>query len=293
MTIMYYILGENLDIYVQSYFSILSFKKQMQNDDRIVIITTNPSFFNHFSFVETITIDEKNITEWKGKHNFFWRTKIKAIETISNMYPSDDLLYIDCDTFLYGNFNTLKQELKNNKSFMDGNEGHPSKTTHKHQQLYNKVKGKTIANIKISEKHDMWCAGVCGIPAAMKTEITTTALSLCDGMLDENAYPDFIEQYSLSIALKEKTNLNTSKPYIAHYWSQKQEWIDTAKQLFLKSLFTNADLATEMDLFSKIPFTQIPIYVKKHKTNQAIKSFADKYFPNCQKTFLNASKIEF
>ncbi|MBQ3657505.1 MAG: hypothetical protein II956_11760 [Bacteroidales bacterium] len=289
MTILYYILGENSDIYVQAYFSILSFKRQLQKDDRIVIITSNPKFFNHLNFAEIIPVDEKRITEWKGKHNFFWRTKLKAIETICTLYPADDMLYIDCDTFLYGDFTALKQEIKNGKSFMDGNEGHPSKTTHKHKRLFNTLKGKNIADITISEKHDMWCAGVCGLPSEKKSELISTALSLCDGMLEENVDPEFIEQYSLSIALKEKSDLTSSKPYIAHYWSNKPQWINEAKQLLLTSLFTNADLDTELQLFSEIQLNQIPIYIKKHKTNKTIKKLADKYFPDDKQSYVNTN----
>lgn len=44
MNIVYLTFGEKTNIHVQAYLSILSFRKQMDDSDRIVIVTTAPSF---------------------------------------------------------------------------------------------------------------------------------------------------------------------------------------------------------------------------------------------------------
>lgn len=44
MTIMYFTIGDNLDMYVQAFLSIESFKRQIGESDVIVAVTTNPDF---------------------------------------------------------------------------------------------------------------------------------------------------------------------------------------------------------------------------------------------------------
>lgn len=286
MTIMYFTIGQDLDMYVQAYFSILSFKKQLASSDRIVVVTTNPEFFNHLEYVETVAIDNNTVNEWKGKHSFFWRTKIKAIEKVTCLFPDDDLLYLDCDTFLYGDLSALKRQLESGKGFMDGNDGHPSKIKYKPQRMYRIVGGKTYAGITISEKHNMWCAGVVAIPSAKKEMITEMALSICDGMLDDNAEPIVIEQYALSIAMQEKLELTSSKPFIAHYWANKQQWIEIMKDIFLKSHFTALDLKEEAILLDSIDYENTPIYVRKHTTNKKLKKLVDFLFADGEKKYI-------
>lgn len=286
MTIVFFTLGRDLDMYVQVYLSILSFKKQLESSDRIVIITTNPEYFNHLGYVETVTIDNNTIDEWKGKHGFFWRTKIKAIEKASLLFPDDDLLYLDCDTFLYGDLSALKRQLESGKGFMDGNEGHPSKIKYKPRRMYRTVGGKTYAGITVSEKHDMWCAGVIAIPSAKKEIVIETALSLCDGMLDDNAEPIVIEQYAFSIVMQEKLELMSSKNIIAHYWANKQQWLGIMKDIILKSYFTELSPEEEALLLESVNFKKTPIYVRKHTTNKKLKNLVDILFADGEKRYI-------
>lgn len=280
MVVLYFTIGQDLDMYVQAYLSISSFKKQLKPDDKIVVVATDPDYFNRLGFVETIRIDDNTVNEWKGKHNFFWRAKIKAIETVGRLYPDDDLLYLDCDTFLYGDLEGLRCRLKQGKGFMDGNEGHPSKIKFKPRRMYRVVAGKTHAGITISEKHDMWCAGVVAIPSGMKETIVNTALALCDGMLDDEAEPIVVEQYSLSIAMSENLEMVSSKTFIAHYWANKQPWIELVRGEILKSYFTGSSSQESSSWIDSIDYSKIPIYVRKHTTNRKLKKLVDKLYPD-------------
>lgn len=289
MIVMYFTIGQDLDMFVQAYCSIISFKKQLDPSDRIVVVTSNPEYFNHLEKVETIAIDDDTINEWKGKHGFFWRTKIKAIEKVSRLFPNDDLLYLDCDTFLYGDLSAMKRQLGSGRGFMDGNEGHPSKIKYKPQRMYRSVGGKTYAGITISEKHDMWCAGVVAIPSAKKEVVVETALSICDGMLDDEAEPIVIEQYALSIVMQESLELMSSKPFIGHYWANKQQWIDKTKEVILKSYFTSLGPDEEAKLMESINYKEIPVYVKKHSTNKKLKRWVDILFADGEKRYMEDS----
>ena len=57
----------------------------------------------------------------------------------------------------------------------------------------------------------MWCAGVVAIPSAKKEVVVETALSICDGMLDDEAEPIVIEQYALSIVMQESLELMSDR----------------------------------------------------------------------------------
>lgn len=286
MTIVYFALGEDMDMYCQAYLSILSFLKQTEPGDRVVVVTSNTDFFRHFDQVEAIAVDDSQVSQWKGKHNFFWRAKIKSIEMVSARYPDDDLLYLDCDTFLYGDLSEFKNRLGRGQGFMDGNEGHPSRIKYKPQRMYKCIAGHTYAGIIVSDRHDMWCAGVVGIPSDKKQCVVETALALCDGMLDDGSEPIVVEQYSLSIAMSEKVGLQSSKPYVAHYWGNKEEWIPLARKLFLQSFFCGAGREEEIRMFDRLPIKETPIRVKRHSTNRKLKNMVDRLFPDGEKWYL-------
>ena len=93
MTIMYLTFGEKTEFHVQAYLSMLSFRRQMQPADRIVMLTTAPQFYRHCaSWVQVVAISDAQVREWQGEYQFFWRAKIKAIEWVSQRYPADDVL---------------------------------------------------------------------------------------------------------------------------------------------------------------------------------------------------------
>lgn len=276
MIVMYFILGNNLDFYVQAFFSILSFKKQLGDTDRIVVVTTNPELLSHLSFVECVVVDNDLVDKWKGQHNFFWRAKIKAIECVAKRYPNDNMVYLDSDTFLYGDFAAMKKLVAEGNGFMDGDEGHPSKIKFKPQRMYRAVSGHQYAGVTVGGNHNMWCAGVVAMPANKKFEIINMALAICDGMLDDGAEPIVVEQYAISIAMYEITKLLSAKEFVAHYWANKSQWIRIAKDLIVKSFFINASLNDELDLFSSLKLDATPIYLKKHNRNKILKKFVDK-----------------
>lgn len=286
MTIMYFTIGDNLDMYVQALFSIVSFRNKLDDTDNVVAVTTHPDYFNHLGYVKTIVIDDNTVAEWRGAHDFFWRTKIKAIEYVMEHFTADDIVYLDCDTFLYGDITEMKKQLESGNGFMDGDEGHPSRIKYKPKRMYKKIAGHQYAGITISEQHDMWCAGVVAIPRDKAGTVVRTALSICDGMLDDGAEPIVVEQYSLSVAMYENTVLTSSKPYVAHYWGNKPQWICIAKDLIVKSLLTNSDLDKDIAEFSNSMIKETPVFVKKHNTNRKLKGLVDKMFPDSHPKFI-------
>ena len=281
MTILYLTFGDKTEFHVQAYLSMLSFRRQMDGSDRIVMITTAPQFYRHTAqWAEIITIDDKQIEAWQGSYHFFWRAKIKAIEHVSRMYPDSDLLYLDCDTILFGNIDDLRRPLAEGTGLMDENEGHPSEMKTKTLRMWKTIAGRTYDGITLGAQHNMYRAGVVGIPHTLSAEVLSTALALCDGMLADEAERIVIEQYSLSVALYEKTKLQETYPVIAHYWASKDYWIRAGMELMARVLLTDASPEEEMRLYEALDFSQLPIYVYKSNTARRLKNLVGKVFPD-------------
>lgn len=287
MTILYLTFGEKTEFHVQAYLSMLSFRRQLTSDDRIVMVTTAPRLYHHMQdWAEVIPIDDQQIEAWQGDYHFFWRAKIKAIEYVSQMYPDDDILYLDCDTILFGDINALRQPLKDGCGLMDENEGHPSRMKTKTLRMWKTIAGRTYDGITLGAKHNMYRAGVVGIPHAKAPEVLTTALALCDGMLADGAERIVIEQYSLSVALFERVGLRETYPVIAHYWASKEYWIKAGMELMARVLLTKASPEEEMQMYEALDFSQLPIYVYKSNTARRLKGLVGKVFKDRDLRFI-------
>ena len=252
----------------------------MTDKDRIIVVTTCPEYYPSHLAPRTsiIPVTDDKIKEWEGKHHFFWRAKIKAMELIAENYPDDDMLYLDGDTFLYGDLNKMKELLKEGHGLMDVDEGHPAQMKGKSLSMWNTVAGHTYEGITLSKEHHMWTAGVVAIPADKVKKVVSTALNICDGMLDDGAEPIVVEQYSLSIAMYELTKLREAKSLIAHYWSNKPAWIEKAKDVMLQSYLKNLSEEEELNLIRNLQLSDTPVYVHKSNTARRLKSLIDKLF---------------
>ncbi len=288
MTIFYLVFGNKMEYHLQARFSMMSFRAQMTDKDRIIVVTTCPEYYPSHLTPRTsiIPVTDDKIKEWEGKHHFFWRAKIKAMELIAENYPDDDMLYLDGDTFLYGDLNKMKELLKEGHGLMDVDEGHPAQMKGKSLSMWNTVAGHTYEGITLSKEHHMWTAGVVAIPADKVKKVVSTALNICDGMLDDGAEPIVVEQYSLSIAMYELTKLEEAKTLIAHYWSNKPAWIEKAKDVMLQSYLKNLSEEEELNLIRNLQLSDTPVYVHKSNTARRLKNLIDKLFKDKNQRYI-------
>lgn len=282
MNILYLVFGNNLNVHLQVQFSILTLLHELSETDKIHVITTNPTYYKHIKErINIIPITEQKIKEWRGKHDFFWRCKIKAIEYIAHTYPEQDFMYLDGDTFLIDKLTPIKLMLNEGFGMMHINEGHPKNMKTKTLRMWQTVKGHTYHNITLGEEHDMWNAGVVAIPGNKLTETIKLALALCDGMLDDKAEPIVIEQYSLSVALYENTKLTEAKSWIGHYWGNKEEWSQYIHHFFLTSLVTNRSIEDEIQaVANNKDYCNMPIHVKVSNTKKRFIKLLNRFFPD-------------
>lgn len=236
MNIVYFVLGGNTVIHMQVGFSIRTMLAQASTDDTIYVVTDTPTVYANLPQVETIPISADEIKDYRGPHDFFWRVKIMVLRQIARMAPDKAMMYLDGDTYLYGSLNEIKALLAEGCSMMHKDEGCPGDMKQKSLSMWQTVNGKTYEGVTIGREHHMWNAGVVAIPANRVVETTDLALAVCDGMLDDGSEPVTVEQYALSIALKERsTRMVEADRWIGHYWHNKYYWSRYIAKFFVRS----------------------------------------------------------
>lgn len=281
MNIVYLVFGEELSNHIQAYFSIFSMLTQREEIGSINVITDNPKLYDHLhEVIKIIAIEQKDLQEWKGKNDFFWRVKIKAIELIANMYKDQHILYLDSDTFLFGNLKQIKEKLNEGFCFMHLNEGKLSQLNSKTERImWRQICNKRFGPVIIDQNRCMWNAGVIGIPGSKSAELIKATLDICDAMLEQNIIRRLIEQLAFSLALSEFSELIPAENHIGHYWGNKEEWNGFIIDTFLRSFFSKTSLNDQIEFFKLIDYTKIPIYIKIPSARYRLFKLVTKLFP--------------
>ncbi|HQC06143.1 MAG TPA: hypothetical protein PK067_03870 [Kaistella chaponensis] len=288
MNIVYFVFGNNMEHYQQVYFSIYTAFACKNNEDRIIVITEEPTLFNSFDdHIKIIPINRDVIKEWEGKYHFFWRVKIKALQLIAQKYPLDSILYLDGDTFFYENMNILREGLKNGQNFMHLKEGKLSELSSKTEKLmWQQMKGKSYHHIKIDENAAMWNAGLIGI-STQHFDCLELTLGINDAMCADHVTRRLIEQFAFSLGLNEYSTLQPADQIVGHYWGNKTQW-NTIIDHFLKECFMkNYSFVQIVQQVKEIDFTQIPIQIKQSNTQRRLKSLIDQMYKSKKPVYIN------
>ena len=292
MNILYFVFGEKMENHIQVTFSMRTFMAQMGSADYICIITDHPQFYCAVaeSHVRVLPVTQQTLVAWQGKHHFFWRAKLKAIEHTAQLWPEDDLLYLDGDTVLHGSLDTLKATLKAGTGMMHLDEGHPSAMISRARRMWRQVGGHCYDSVTLGMEHHMWNAGVVGIPAESLAAVCRTALALCDGMLADGAEPVVVEQWSLSVAMKERCRgLQPADSHILHYWGNKDEWTHLATDYLLRQMLTKADMQKQLAEIRSLDFGSLPYYVKYPSMRSRLMKLISRWFPARERRYAQVS----
>jgi len=259
MNILYLVFGEEQRNHTQAYFSICSFLGQMDNSDRIYILTDAPRFYQRVAErVNIVEINKGLLEEWEGEYRFFLRVKIKAIEYICSIHPHEDVLYVDTDTFLYSDIKEIKMTFDN--PLMHVNEGKLSSLKSKTERImWKQVGKKSFGGIVISPDHYMWNASVVGLPSKIGMNIVKLALIICDNMLLAKVNKKLIEQFALSVAMAEFGNVKSASENIGHYNRNNIEWNAVINRFLQESLLCVRPLDQDIEIVKNWDFTAISV----------------------------------
>lgn len=272
LNVLYFTLGNSLVMHLQIKFSLLTIASQMSPEGTIIVMTDTPDLYKIDNLpckLKVIKLDDEMKENWQSfyhngrKFKFFWRVKIKAIQTVGKMYPHCHLMYLDGDTCLAGKFSEINACLDNNIPLMHCDEGSLSEMRGLSLRMWNQINNKTYDGITICDKFHEWNAGVVAIPAGKVEKLSTQALTICDKMISEDVEPLVVEQYSLSTTLfNYNPNMKEAKQWIIHYWHNKYLWSKYISNFFCTSYYLKRDVEDEIKTIRKININSINRWLK-------------------------------
>lgn len=181
-------------------------------------------FLPFFSKLECITVNEKTVQSWKGKHNFVHRFKIEMIRDFLHRFDGN-LLYCDTDTYSTKPLEEIFEDIEQGNFYMHEFEGVIDKTKAPSFHKWEKFLSSTPIQynekqMKFSNSLQMFNAGVIGLNSSHK-ELIGDVLSLADGVYEK--FPKHIaEQFAFSYCLQKSGVIKTADYAIAHYWNLKE-----------------------------------------------------------------------
>ena len=288
MNIVYLVFGNNMDHYQQVYFSIYTALAYKNAGDRIIVVAENPLLFKSLeNLIEIIPINRDLIKEWEGKHEFFWRVKIKALQLIAQKYPSDSILYLDGDTFFYKKMDALRNGLKDGQNYMHTEEGKLSSLSSKTERLmWRQMKGKAYHNTIIDENSAMWNAGLIGI-SDKHFECLELTLEINDAMCADDVTRRLIEQFAFSLGLNKYSALQPADHIVGHYWGNKKQWNKIIDHFLKECFMKNYSIDQIIEHVREMDLTQYAINVKESNTQKKLKMFIDRFFKNKKSVYIN------
>jgi hypothetical protein len=293
MTIAFLVFGKDILNFQQAIFSILTILPKIDKNERVVVVTDSPEYFKILNDrITVLEVDEMTFENWKGQYNFFWRIKIRALQMIADKWKGDHILYLDSDTFLFGNLESIILNLNSGINMMHKNEGKLSELPTKTERvMWKQLKGRTYGNITIDSNKCMWNAGVVAI-AGVNRDKLDLALTICDEMCKEKVTPRLIEQLALSLAMNEPIDLLAANNEIGHYWGNKIEWNQKINLLLLNNLLRNRTLEHLIEEVKKIDFKETPIRVKMSTTRLRLEKQLFKILPDRMHTYITSVNQE-
>jgi hypothetical protein len=244
--------------YLRAIFCILSLSAWISPETfstafsqlKLLIYTDNPDFFKKYlpAFqIEFFYLSPALLEEMLDNKGFFHRRKVDVIDRTFKQYPHTDLLFLDTDTFFYGDAKKLFVPYENGKSFMHKREYRLAKAVsifsvfnqEQHPADFIKLiqsRDFTIGSTKInfSTNDYSWNSGVLGLDKNFASYMPDV-FSLTDDFYLHSKW--FVsEQLAFALILQKTTQIAPTNDFIVHYWGKRQKSLIDQK---IKQLFAN------------------------------------------------------
>ncbi|MCR5887055.1 hypothetical protein LRS06_04540 [Hymenobacter sp. J193] len=253
---------------VMSMLSLYAWTENASDKISFILYTDNEKYFEpYFKGIQIIFVNltPEVLADWKGKDNFMFRVKVKAIQDATIRTPNNDILFLDSDTFLYTDSEPLLAMYGQDKTILYAREYSFNEAVSKggrNSSLFlpviknNKIRIKDL-DFEFSGNNYSWNTGVIGF-SHKNLNLIDFSLELTD-YLYERVKVFVIEQYSFSLIFQTKTNIQASDKYVYHYYSRKKP-VDEYVLKFVSEVIHVNDLNNKKtfvrkftaDLFEKI-----------------------------------------
>jgi len=281
--------------YKRAIMAVLSFwawYSGQKSDIRTIIFTDNPDYFK--PFLPDLNIEYSLLTPQKleamldGK-TYIHRRKIAVIDEVFQSYPTDDLFFIDSDTFFVADAQPWLQSFAPGKSFMhlleysfeDAVNIYSGFNQEKYPKAFIKLiesKPFTVNHAKeqFNKSQFSWNSGVLGLNKEIAAYMPDV-YNLTAEFFEATGWI-ISEQLAFSLILQTRTEVLPTEQYVHHYWGQRQKTlIDNILNATLNKAFLQLDLTQKLVRVKKLT-KQWPDLIKLDKIQErSINSFTDKY----------------
>ncbi len=211
----YLIYGSHEDCFLEAAYSVGTLLRQVDAGlSRVIIFTDQPEKIKGWPVVcESIA---GQLADMRGKTKFIHRAKLCVILRCLELYPGN-VVFLDSDTFVRGNIQSLANKLSPGRAIMDAFEAKNPfpefaafQTTLSDRTSYHYTKDSWMCN-----------SGVIGIHR-QDAILIRRALELCDALLATGSGQHTIEQFSVSEILRiSRVEILHSQGTIVHYVKAK------------------------------------------------------------------------
>ena len=229
--------------------------------------------------VEILPITAETLSAWQGPQQFFWRIKIQAVAMAVRQYPDQHLLYVDSDTFLAGSLAGMVRQLDAGASCMHCFENRlGDRNSRTLTRTRRALSGRTLEGITLTGRHEMWTAGVIGLPASTAAERVALALQLCDAMCATDCPRRLIEQFAFSLALQQGT-LCSCQDVIGHYWGNKAAWNRLIAGFLAEARLKDETVAQAVARVGQVDWRALPLEHRQRRWVLRLKAVIDWALP--------------
>ena len=256
--------------YRMAVFAVLSFWAWFsgkKSDVRIFIFTDSPGYFYPLLSGLPIAYEYLSASKLKsmlGGMSYIHRRKIAIVDEIFQRYPSDDLVFLDSDTFFIADALPWFQAFAPGKSYMHLAE-YTFEQAIRHNATFNQqhypialiklIESKAFFVDKIENRFHKnmvsWNSGVLGLTKET-APLLPDVFSLNDEIQETTGWY-VSEQLAFSLALQARTQILPCDQYILHYWGERQKKvIDRILLLLFDDGFSSLNLERKLEIVKKL-----------------------------------------
>ncbi len=218
--------------YWQAHYAVLGLLAWAPRPCEIVMATDHPERFRWFGDALRIhaLTPEQVRGDWIGPSGYFLRTLIKTCELGFRLAPAADVVvYTDTDTVARADLAPLVDAAAARRIELDRREYRlATRGRSGSKALWEQVRERDWAGVRVSETTDMWNTGVTALGRA-DAPLIDRALAATDAMLAAGIRHYLTEQIAMSAVLTadgraDEVNPPSRAPLILHYWGNKDGW---------------------------------------------------------------------
>lgn len=229
--------GRQTEYYRAVFAALSAWAWQPHSTVAATVYTDQPGFFEPYLAelpVEYHYLSASRLTELKGPLGFVHRVKAQLIAQAFLDYPSEELLFIDSDTFFNAAPDGLLQRLAQGMPVMHQHEYQLTDSLAIHggfgQAHYPEKLLALLASrrfrldgelVQFHAGQSSWNSGVLGLPRAM-APLLPDILALVDELYADTGW-FLCEQLAFSLALQASGPVQACDQLVHHYWGQPQK----------------------------------------------------------------------